>query len=574
MNKFKSFLQSIIFLFVLCFPLKGVAQAVDALSDSLVYNIAMYQKLYNDYSTKKGLLQQDVIGIVKRELPYIASEVDLNAKFAALGLDSMTVVALAKTVSNEVGASISEDEVVNLSTVNDLFEAVYPKGDSIMLMMAYYPWKAAFSTHRVYRVGLYNDGVNILKGLIGYTCDSIQREIYINELMNVYDVWYEYVDTINASMNETFSKTMVKSDKVRDYIEMYPGEITKENVMHPHYVQMYDFIMDALNEPENQEEVHYLNVDKLMRISTQRLNRNWKKYKEQYVADFDLFDVRMQLLLEYVDNPTAKGNIVYLHKGHNDQFKKVIDLINPMEPNDCSDLEEYYALRMPEKGKDQMFLDQVIRKLRGCSDSEIYVEALMNYTSLSNVDPAEIITKRRLLADVYLTRGRYDDAIEQIQFLLGLKEGVESIEQAYLYYLWGNILERQGKFQYAALRYKSAVSLNPNFGNAYYRLAVAYAHPQNYHSSDKLKNSYKYLLCIDKLERAKECMQEYAGSATLGKYNSISINEIDQYIVSCKSYCPNQADAFMLGTEFSTPGKRFTFPAGAMKGETITIRFY
>jgi hypothetical protein len=38
--------------------------------------------------------------------------------------------------------------------------------------------------------------------------------------------------------------------------------------------------------------------------------------------------------------------------------------------------------------------------------------------------------------------------------------------------------------------------------------------------------------------------------------------------------CPLQTEAFMLGAEYSTPGRTFTFPGGVMKGEKTTIRFY
>jgi tetratricopeptide (TPR) repeat protein len=237
-------------------------------------------------------------------------------------------------------------------------------------------------------------------------------------------------------------------------------------------------------------------------------------------------------------------------------------------------MEEAFAMQMFEKAMDEKFLNRVIRSMRGCPDSDVYVEALENYTYLfatvttENVD--DVLAKRRLLANVYLKRERYDEAIEQIKYMLSVEK--DNVEKANLYYLWGNILERQGNNQTAAFRYKSAVGLNPNFGNAFYRLAIMYS--KNKFTSDPLKDSYRYLLCIDKLERAKECIQQHAGSATMSKYNNASINDINGYIASFKSMCPLQTEAFMLGAEYSTPGRTFTFPGGVMKGEKTTIRFY
>ena len=573
---------------MLCLPLKGMAQDVEMLSDSLVYNIAMYKSPYNTYlKNKKEFQDEIIIEKVKREFPNVESKVDRNAKFKDLGLDSLTVCKLAEVISREVGRFISEEESASLTTVGDLAEVLHFNGDSTELIFVYYPWKAVFESHSVHRVGLYSDGINILKDLIKYTCDSIQREIYINELMHVYDVWYEYADTINASMNETVSKTMIKSDKVRDYIELYPGEINEENVMHPHYVRMYDFIIDALSESDNPEDIYYLNVDKLMRISVQRLKKNWTKYRDQYAADFELLDGRMRLLLDHVTRADAKGNITMLRNEHAKAYKanekKMIEedeRRNKPRPVvvDCDASEKTYAEQMWEKSMDYMFLDEVIRKLRYCPNSDVYIEALENYTYLTNVDPAEIVDKRFLLVNEYIKRELYDKAIEQIQFLLGLKS-VDNIEKAHLHYRWGVILERKGDNEKAAFRYKNAVALNKNHGDAYFRLALMYSKNKFKLGNDEKSlfiDKYKYLLCIDKLEIAKKRIQEYANSDDYGKYNRTDLSVINQSIASFKTHCPDQANAHMLGLDKSywTSGGSFTFKGGVMNGETTTIRFY
>ena len=575
MNRFRILLSSVILL-CLFMPKVSMAQSAMSTADSVVYNTMIYSELYNAYKMRNSDINKEVIDAVAKVLLVDASDLNINTKLIEdLYLDSLGALDLLEQVKKELPFYEDNGDTIvpPLKIVGNIVDVVKPRSDSTMLIMAYYPWKAVFDTRSVNRVGLYNDGIGILKGLIGYTCDSIQREIYIDELMEVYDVWYELADTINANMNETFSKTMIKSDKVRDYIDMYPEEITEKNVYEPRFVRMYDYIMDALNEPENQEEVHYLSVDKLMRISIQRLKHNWKQYQEQYVADFETFDVRMQLLLEHVTHPGHVSNINILHEGHADNFDQISTNITA-STGDCGAMEEAFAMQMFEKAMDEKFLNRVIRSMRGCPDSDVYVEALENYTYLfatvttENVD--DVLAKRRLLANVYLKRERYDEAIEQIKYMLSVEK--DNVEKANLYYLWGNILERQGNNQTAAFRYKSAVGLNPNFGNAFYRLAIMYS--KNKFTSDPLKDSYRYLLCIDKLERAKECIQQHAGSATMGKYNNASINDINGYIASFKSMCPLQTEAFMLGAEYSTPGRTFTFPGGVMKGEKTTIRFY
>ena len=578
MNSLKYLLLSLVIFLQLCFPMCGRAQTAGA-PDSVVYNVKMYSELYNDYKIRSSEINKEVIDAIAKILLINPEELKINTKLIEeLYLDSLGIIEMVEQLKKELPFYDREGEATPSSykIVGNIVDVVKPRADSTMLIMAYYPWKSVFESRSVHRVGVYNDGIGILKALIEYTCDSIQREIYVNELMNVYDVWYEYADTINTGMDNSFSKTMIKSEKVKDYIEIYSEDITEVNVMEPRFVKMYDYIMEALSEPDNQEEIYYLNVDKLMRISIQRLKRDLKGYQEQYAADFEIFDVRMQLLLEHVTSAAAKNNINLLHEGHADNFDQISTNITA-STGDCGAMEEAFAMQMFEKYMDEKFLNRVIRSMRGCPDSEVYLEALENYKYLfstvttENVD--DILAKRRLLVNVYLKRERYADAVVEIEDMLKIEK--DNIEKANLYYQLGQIAERQNNYVRAAQRYKRAISYNSNFGNAYYRLAIAYGHNQCYfHKSEKLKDSYRYLLCVDKLERAKECIQQHAGSATMGKYNSASISDINGYIASFKSMCPDQTEAFMLGAEYSTPGKKFTFPGGVMKGESTTIRFF
>lgn len=439
--------------------------------------------------------------------------------------------------------------------------------DSALLIMSYYPWKRVFDTKSVYRVGFYNDGIGILKGLIKYTKDYDLINKYTNELMLLYDTWYEYADTINAGIDVEFSKTLIKSEKAKSYIEIYSEEVTDTNVMTSEYINMYNYIKDALNEPNNQEEVYYLNIDKFMRISTQRLKYDWKKYQEQYALDFEVFDSRMQLLLQHVTNPVAINNINYLYKGHNDNFNRNSDELTITTGN-CEDMEEAFSNQMLERALDEKFLNKVIRNMKGCPDSNVYLEALENYIYLPNISAEDNLAKRKLLVSTYLKKERYNESIEQIKFLLGLTEGIDNIEKSNLYYLWGSILERQNNYQTATFRYKNAIKLNPNFGNAYYRLAIMYSKNKLY-PKDPLRDSYRYLLCIDKLEEAKNLIAN-----NNNKYNNVPIKDINSFIESFKSMCPTQTDAFMLGVEYSTPGNKYIFPGGVMKGESTIIRFY
>ena len=201
MNRLR-FIFSFLIIFLLSPMHRIAAQGTEALSDSLVYGIAMYKELYKEYTNKKALLQQQVIETVKETFPDASKvSVNLNTKLATVAEDQFAIFDLVDVLKEKFGVAVTEEDVVNFAIVNDIFNAVRPAGDSIMLTMVYYPWRMVFDSRSVHRVGVYEDGINILTDLTEMITDTIQRGIYLDELMNIYDVWYEYIDTINKRMS-------------------------------------------------------------------------------------------------------------------------------------------------------------------------------------------------------------------------------------------------------------------------------------------------------------------------------------------------------------------------------------
>lgn len=581
---------------MLCLPLKGMAQGVEMLSDSLVYNLTMYKKLYNDYSSKKGLLQQDVIGIVKREFPNVASKVNLNAKFEVLGLDSMTVAALAKTVSNEVGASALGDDVYNLSTVNDLFEAVRSEGDTIMLIMAYYPWREVLESRSVHRVGVYEDGIAILGDLIELTKDSIQREIYLNELMNVYDVWYENVDTINTRMDSPYSKTLILSEKARKYDEMLPllyhlkwnvGDDTinskpiQKNVHRAEVVRLYDYMREALYDQNEKEALYYEIPYLFFRLSHSRLtylNKLGKvrSYADQYTLDFDSVNTRYEFYKTMGLSQALAGNVAFRQNEVAEMYEEASGSILVGTTKDWRKKEPEFRRQLYEKmdlwdfgieNPDPKFLNRVITGINTDS-SEVYIEAMEIYVDLPPTDEkilANIIKYRKRLSNYYIKEKRYDDAIAMLRKVAGDEKNPE--EKAYAYYRIGECQFEMKQYSQAQTNYNNAIKYNPEYGDAYYKLALCYEQIKFFR--EQIYDRYKFLLCIDKLTLAKECVARNA-TTSMRKYNRVSEAILNNRINELKQVCPTESEAFMLPADYRTPGKVIKF---GKVGQT-TVRFY
>ena len=326
-------LTYLILILLLC-PMKGVAQGVEQLSDSLVCSIEMYKDLYNSYSTKKGLLQQDIITTIKEEYPEVASSVGLNTKFEAIGFDLFTVLDLSDVISRKVGVPITEEQVVGFASVNDIFEAVRPKGDTIALAMAYYPWRMVFESRQVHRVSVYEDGIGILSDLIELSADSIQREIYLNELMNVYDVWCEHVDTINTRIDTPYSKTLILCEKARKYDEMLPiiyglkwnvegdtihSRPIQEHVFSPEVSRLYNYMKAALYDQNEKGDLYYEIPYLFFRLTHSRLNHlnklgKFRSYADQYTLDFDSVNARFEYYKTMSLGQRASGNVAHRHK--------------------------------------------------------------------------------------------------------------------------------------------------------------------------------------------------------------------------------------------------------------------
>ena len=582
---------------MLCLPLKGMAQGVEMLSDSLVYNLTMYKKLYDDYSRKKGLLQQDVIGIIKDQRPDVKSKVSLNAKFDALGLDSVDVAALAKTVSDSVKASISEDDVASLSTVYDLFGAVRSEGDTIMLIMAYYPWREVLESRSVHRVGVYEDGIAILGDLIELTKDSIQREIYLNELMNVYDVWCENVDTINTRMDSPYSKTLILSEKARKYDEMLPllyhlkwnvGDDTinskpiQENVHRAEVVRLYDYMREALYDQNEKEDLYYEIPYLFFRLSHSRLTHLNKlgkvlSYADQYTLDFDSVNTRYEFYKTMGLNQTLAGNIAYRQNEVADMYEEASGAILVGTTKDWRKKEPEFRRQLYEKMElwnsgiekpDPKFLNRVITGINTDS-SDVYIKAMEIYVNLPATDEKvlnNIKKYRKRLSNYYIKEKRYDDAIAMLKKIGGDVKG-EKEELADVYYKIGDCWYKLKNYNNALSNFRAAIQNNEEYGDAYYLSALCIEQIAYY--KDETIDRYKYLLCIDILNKAKECVTRNA-SGSMNKYNRVQEAILIKRINDLMQSCPTQSQAAILPADYRTPGKTIKFG----KYYQTTIRFY
>lgn len=466
-------------------------------------------------------------------------------------------------------------------------------------VLAYYPWKMVFDSHAVHRVDVYDKGISILNGLVENTEDSIQQEIYLDELMNLYDVWYELTDIINARNDSPYSRTLIKSEKARRYNQLLPevykisvggdsvyvkangdtiaiDQINRETVMRPEIVRAYEIMRDALYEQENKVDLHYEIPYVYFMMSNSRLAHDHKGHAEQYQIDFDSVDLREAFMLEQDLNQGVIGNIQI----HYDQITDVFEENSTSlmaSTGDCDAMEIAFNKQLADKLDlwdfgvepiDDKLLKRIIRNMARCKDSESYLTALEYYMRLPVTEEtfADVMAKRKMLADEYMRRERFDEALQSYRQLAADEQ--DPLKKSELYYRVGLIYATVKNSNNNALgQFKRAFAANSEYGDACYRLAECYASVKM--SKDPVIDRIKYLLVIDKMEQAIAIIERNKANPAMRKFNTTSVENIRKRIGQLIPVCPDQSELVMYDKKYSTPGSKIQFD-----GNTITIRFY
>lgn len=613
MNRLR-FIFSFLIIFMLSPMHRAVAQGTEALSDSLVYSIAMYKELYKDYTDAVtdfkfdlSAVVAEVFGIVESAADFTIADfndnkVNMPTKLKDLSADLFLLFDLTEQIEKKYGVAIPEEQAVQLSTVEDIFNLVRPTGDTIMLGMAYYPWRMVFDSRKVHRVGVYEDGINILTDMVKLITDTIQRGIYLDELMNIYDVWYEYVDTINKRMDVDFSRTLIKSNKARKYDELLPilyglkwdvgkdtlnSKAIQDYVFTPEVCRLYNYMQDALYEPDGKEDLYYEIPYKFFRLSHSRLFQlnklgRYQTYAEQYAKDFDSVNVRFEFYKSLALRQNVEVNITYRHNEVADMYDAASGAMIIGSSKNWREKEVEFRKQLYEKmdlwdfgldSPDPKFLNRIINGINTDS-SEVYVEALERYIALPATQEifANIQKYRERLARIYGKNQRYTESAKLYnQVAIDTKDNPRAKAQAYfnaamMYY-------NAKEFSNTIRTCKYAIREEANFGDAYYYLGLAYAQSHwiknwDRNNDNRVQDSFIQLLAIDKYELALQKIRAYANDPELGKLNGTAESRISSSIEVSKKYSPVESDVFFFEDKFKKGGTL------TILNEQVKVRFY
>lgn len=528
---------SVLAVWLLCSPAVSLAQ--ETMSDSA--KMVLYaEEVYEGYLRQIQINNNDPVVRDLRDSINVLEEA---------GADSMVIVQLKEQV-----AAINQ----NIARKN------YP-----IYKLAYTPWRYAIDNTPIKRIKHYTDGIDILHKLMAdTTMTSATKRTYVEELMALYDDWLLHADALNKVVDNPFTKTYIRVRKANDYLDIYGDTLENDRE------NMRVLIQEILDEPgDNISNYDVGLMYRYYRYAEQAYREDMATHAKEYQEIYELALVKMneyKAVVAQSDLPDAnKENRQSTAQQMSEQVEERFTAFFRGSGN-CEEDEATFTAQMEENFADEKFLTKVIVTMQYCDSSEIFVEALQNY--LMYID-GNNVKFAKLLANKFYRQGRYDDCLAYYQIAEKGEEDV--LEKSQIQYNMAVIYRSQKEIARASRYVKRAIDSNPDYGDAYVLLAQIYADKGvNWNTKPNI-NRLKFLVCIDKCEKARQCIRNAQGNPALQKFNRTTESSINGLVVSYKSNVPPTSEVFFEGgARYSTAGTTLVFDRGLLKGERTEIRFY
>ncbi len=335
---------------------------------------------------------------------------------------------------------------------------------------AYIPWKKTIQNCPISSKNNFTNGPVILEYLIKNEKDSAQKEAYIQELFDLYQLriqcypedeayalgqiavntmrfrayeWEKAYETFNKAIDlggKTTSPQVLDVFFITAERYMINKQLTTE-VM----IDAYDKITEILDEITDESEIAF---DKAMR----KIYLLQNKLDSQLISK-DEYEVRYEDLAQ----DSARTGKIF------EQYQKVAKNMDIRFSNyaKCKDLIQIYGKKL-EQNKDERILRQIIKFFvkENCTDNNIYTSAV---EELHKIQPT---AKTGLaMATVSYRNGAYQDAINYCKETLPLLE--KESDKISTYILLAESYKQIGQYTAARESAYNILKSNPNDARAY-----------------------------------------------------------------------------------------------------------
>ncbi len=382
------------------------------------------------------------------------------------------------------------------------------------------PWRKALEVCPASTKNLYIDGVKILQYFAQE--DEENKDMYIDELMDVYDQRIEYYG----------QKGFVLGRKGVDLLKFRLQDVEKS----------YDYLQKSIEIRKNKSEDAVLASFMQATVGMYKLG---KIDEDQVISNFETISSHLEYKMKNAD---SEKDMVRAKTALNG----VEELFAVSGAANCEAIASAFSPKLNESPEDVELLKKITSFLMdaGCEqETELYAKSA---EKLYELEPsAEAAFK---LAKLFVKKEQLDKAISYYRKAIELEEDL-LIKSDYHYQL-ANVLFVKKQYPEARKEALLAAKSKEGWGMPYILIGKMYATSSKMCANDQnIDGEAVFWLAVDMFIKAKQVDPD------------VSL-EADKLISDYKQYYPNKEKAFFYGI---TENQRYT--VGCWINETTTVRF-
>ncbi|MFC2111410.1 tetratricopeptide repeat protein [Bacteroidota bacterium] len=361
----------------------------------------------------------------------------------------------------------SAQAVTNFSLYKEFYKMYDEYKDTAYLTDAVAPWFWVIANAPKISENIYIDGANIVKFLINKEKDAVQKQIYIDTLMMVYD----------RRIIHFGKECSVLARKCTDYYK-YRKDSTE---------QAYKLMKYAFEKCGNASSANvlYLNF-----IATRSMIKT-KKLDTSIIIDV------FSKTIDAIDFNVKKGG--KKAKQYENIETSILAMFEPF--SDCKKLASIYNKKLDEAPDDLELLKKITETLDkfNCTNESVYFDALQK---LNAKEPSAFSAFQ--LGKLSSKQAKYSVSADFLKEAVSLFDDVNDKEDKInSYLLLAENYTKLGQFSTARSYAINAINLNPNCSRAYLLIGDLYAQSgKTCYPDDSNREKFVYWVAVDKYMKA------------------------------------------------------------------------
>jgi tetratricopeptide (TPR) repeat protein len=341
---------------------------------------------------------------------------------------------------------------------------------------AYEPWKNVIDNCPKLNVATYQFGERILKDFIEKSSNEEEKSKYVNDLLNMYDLWAENFPT-RKSENQIGKIFSSKGQAMLDY------GISDKNLIYETFDYAFKNDPDSFTNPKSLAYYFITGYDLFKSGQTITLENLFEKY-EELTEKFESLKTDISKNLDVILKKEELGDALTSNEARNKRvyntntnavgsYLQLLDQTIAKEAT-CDILIPLYTKNFEENKNNTLWIRRAAGRLDGkeCSDDSLFVTLV---EQLHNLEPsADSAYYLGILND---KQGNSDEALKYYQESVTLE--TDNYKKANILYKIAVKFRNSGRRISARDYAEQALSFQPSLGRAYLLISNLYADSAN-----------------------------------------------------------------------------------------------